>query len=260
MRLGVIQRDVLPHRLHPVGIGRVHLVDDEHVRAAEVHFAGIVCQLVSRAMRIEDNDVEIGTIERRVVVSAVPQDNIALLLRLAQDFLVVHTGVNRGAFHDVRFVFLALFDGAEILVEVGQRPEALRMLHGQVAIGHGMTDHDGIPAELAKLGGNTPRDRALAASGADGADGDDRHFGNQLRAFDAQQPEIGSRGDGARGQVHQRRIGNVAVGKDHHVDEFVVDDLFHLVFFQDGNAIRDRNRPPIARDNGGRRCREFGLR
>ncbi len=37
--------------------------------------------------------------------------------------------------------------------------------------------------------------------------------------------------------MHQRRIGDIAVGEDHHVHQFVVDDLFHLVFFEDGNAI-----------------------
>ena len=122
-------------------------------------------------------------------------------------------------------------------VEVGQRCEALRMLRGQIAVRHGMANHDRVPAQLAQLGGNPARDRALAASGADGADRDDRHFRDQLRALGAQQPEIGASGDGARGQVHQRRIGDVAVGKDHHIHQFVADDLFHLVFFEDGNAI-----------------------
>ena len=63
--------------------------------AAEVDFAGIVGQLVSGAMRIEHHDVEIGTIERSVVVAAVPQDDVAFLLRLAQDFLVIHSGIDR---------------------------------------------------------------------------------------------------------------------------------------------------------------------
>ena len=53
--------------------------------------------------------------------------------------------------------------------------------------------------------------------------------------------------DGARGQVHQRRIRHIAVGKDHHVDMLVADDLLHLVFFQDGNAVGIE----IARQFGG---------
>lgn len=89
-----------------------------------------------------------------------------------------------------------------MFVEVGQRPEALRMLHRQVAIRHGMTDHDRIPSELAKLSGNAARDRTLAATGAHGANGDDRHLRDQLRAFSAQEPEVGSSRDRARGQVH----------------------------------------------------------
>ena len=53
--------------------------------------------------------------------------------------------------------------------------------------------------------------------------------------------------DGPRGQVHQRRIGDIAIGKDHHIDMLVADDLFHLVFFEDRNSIGIE----IARQFGG---------
>ena len=35
---------------------------------------------MSGAMRVEHHDVEIGAIERRVIVSAIPQDDVAILL------------------------------------------------------------------------------------------------------------------------------------------------------------------------------------
>ena len=62
-------------------------------------------------------------------------------------------------------------------------------------------------------------------------------FDYQLRALRGQQPEVGARSRGPRRQVHQRRIGNIAISKDHHVDMLVADDLFHLVFFQDRNSV-----------------------
>ena len=37
--------------------------------------------------------------------------------------------------------------------------------------------------------------------------------------------------------MHQRRIGHVAVGKGHNIDLLIADNLFHPVFFQDGNAF-----------------------
>src|ERR1019366_7463442 len=111
------------------------------------------------------------------------------------------------------------------------RSEALRMLRGKIAVRHRMTDHDGIPAELAKLGGNPPRDRALAASGADGADRDDRHFGDQLRAFDAQQAEIGARGD----------VGNLGCGESDYVKFRVVSKNYVEVVEVSSSGSQDKH-------------------
>ena len=156
-------------------------------------------------MRIEHHDVEVGTIERRVVVAAVPQDDVALPLRLAQDLLVIHSGIDGRALDDVRLVFLALFDGALVAVEIGQRSEALRALRRQVAVRHGMADHDRVPSHAAQFAGDAARDRTLAATGADRAHRDHRHLRQQLRARDAQQPEISPGCDRSRCQMHQCR-------------------------------------------------------
>ena len=52
-----------------------------------------------------------------------------------------------------------------------------------------------------------------------------------------QQPEVGARSHRPRSQVHQRGIGNVAVGKHAHINFVVANNALHLVFFQDGDAI-----------------------
>ena len=55
---------------------------------------------------------------------------------------------------------------------------------------------------------------------------------------DAQQPEVRAGRDHARRQVHQRRVRDVAIGKDNNVDVLVADEAFHLVFFDDRNSLR----------------------
>ena len=62
-------------------VSGVHLVNDEHVCGAEIDFARVIGEFVSRAMRIEHNDVQVGLVERCVVVAAVPQDNVAVAAR-----------------------------------------------------------------------------------------------------------------------------------------------------------------------------------
>src|SRR5208337_2755965 len=109
-------------------------------------------------------------IERGVVIPAVPQDDVPLLFRLMQDRLVIDAGIDGRSLHDVRLVFLPLLDGAVVAIEVGERAVALRALRNKIAIGHGMTDHDGLPAHAVQLAGDASRDRALAAAGANRAD------------------------------------------------------------------------------------------
>src|ERR1019366_6342456 len=42
LRRGIVLSDVLPHDLHRLGIGGINFVNDQHMRAAEVHFSGLV--------------------------------------------------------------------------------------------------------------------------------------------------------------------------------------------------------------------------
>ena len=117
--LGIVQCDVPPDRLDAVRIGGIHLIDDEHIGAAEVDFTGIVAELVTGAMRIEHHDGQVRVIERCIVVAAVPENHVSFLFCLTKNVVVVHSSVDGGAGDDMRFVLLALFDGAVVAVEIG---------------------------------------------------------------------------------------------------------------------------------------------
>src|ERR1017187_5543059 len=236
LRRGVVLSDVLPHDLHRLGIGGINFVNDQHMRAAEVNFPGIIRKLVSRAMRIENNNVEIGLVERSVIVASVPQNDVALLFGLMQDVLVIDTRINRRALHDVRLIFLTLFDGALISFEVGEGGKAFRTLGNQIAVRHGMTDHDWVPIEVPQFRRDATGDGTLAATRANRAHGNHRHFGHELRVVRAQQPEIRSGGRGARGQMHQRSVGHIGIGEHHDVNALAADDFFHPAFFDDRNT------------------------
>ena len=77
---------------------------------------------VAEAQRIGHDDVEIGAVERQVVVPTVPEDHVCVRLHLLENLRIVHAGVDDGSVHDVRLVFLDLLDRAFVTLEVGQRP------------------------------------------------------------------------------------------------------------------------------------------
>ncbi len=118
------------------------LVDDEQVRDAEIGLAGIVAELVSGAVGIDQGDVEVGLVERGVVVAAIPENDIGLFLGLAEDLLVVDPGIDDETVVDVGFVLLALLDGALVAVEILIGFEPLAGLFGEIAVGHGVANGD----------------------------------------------------------------------------------------------------------------------
>ena len=160
----------------------------------------------------------------------------------------------------MRFVLFTLFDGALMLVHVVDGGEALHGLNGEIAVRHGVADYDDFFVTFAaQFGGDEAAERALAASGAHGADRDHGDRGLQLRALGAEQPEIGTGGDDAGAEVHQVLVRDVAVGEDGGVDVVLVYEAFEVVFFEDRNALQDTairlswKRPDIF----GQQCREF---
>ena len=111
--------NILPQLVDGVDVGGIHLVDDDDIRDPQVGFAGVVEQFVAHAQRVGHDDVQIRLVEGRVVIAAVPDDDIGLGLRLCQDVAVVHARVDDGPAHDVGFVFLDFLNRALVFLEVG---------------------------------------------------------------------------------------------------------------------------------------------
>ncbi len=85
-------RDVRPYGLDVFGSRGGGLVHDHQIRHPQVRLPGMVGQLVPGPVRIGDHDVEIGPEERQIVVPAIPHHDIAGLLGLTEDRLVVDAG------------------------------------------------------------------------------------------------------------------------------------------------------------------------
>src|SRR5512140_2777625 len=235
--LGVDLLGVGENRVDAFLRGRVHLVDDDDVGPAEVRLAGIVGELVPGPVRVGDDDLEVRLVERKVVVAAVPKDDVGFLLGLLEDGAVVDAGVDDDALVDVGLVLFALLDRRLVLVEVGVGGEALDRLLGQIAIGHGVPDGGHAAAFLLKDGGDAAAGLALAGTGPDGANGDDGPAALDHRGAGAEQDEVGPGGLGPGGHVHDVLVGQVAVGEVDVVDLVCGDESLHLGLGLDGDAL-----------------------
>jgi hypothetical protein len=198
----------------------------------------VVGGLVPRPQRVDQDDLKVRPEEREVVVSAVPQDDVDLLLGPRRDPRVVNPRVDDVADRDVRLVFLALLDGAAGRVEVADRDEALDRLALEVAIGHRVADRRRRQPVRLQEPRQPSRGLGLARAGAHGADRDDRHLGRDHRPPRAEKREIGARGDGDGGLVHDMGVLDIAVGEHHLVDPVLPADAGEIVLRQDRNAVR----------------------
>ena len=217
--------------------GRRHLADHHHVGATQVGLAGVVPGLVSGAVGIDQDDLEIRSIKGQVVVAAVPEHDVGLALGGPEDLLVVDAGEHHVAGPDVRLVLLHLFDGAVVPREIFEGGEALHGLRGEIAIGHRVAhDGDGATA-LGEQTRNMPRGRALADAGAHGAHADHGSLGSEHGAVRRQEPEARARRLSPSHEVHDGRVRHVAVGKDHIIDVAARDDALEIGLGHDGNAV-----------------------
>ena len=57
--LWVVELDVLPNCFNIPLLGRIHLVDDHHVGAPQVHFPRVVGELMAGAVRIHDDNLKV---------------------------------------------------------------------------------------------------------------------------------------------------------------------------------------------------------
>ena len=237
-RLRVVPANVGAHLLDCLRCGRIHFVDNHHIGPAQVHLSREVGQLVPGPQRVSHYDFQIRAIEGRVVVAAVPEDQVGFLLGLPQDGFVVGPGIDHRALTQVGLILLLLLNGALVPGQVVQGGEALHALGSQIAVGHGMAHHHQLPAQPPQFLRHPARGGALAAAGSHRAHRHYRHPRRHLCAFGPQQPEVGPGRHRPRGQVHHRRVGDVAVGEDYGFRSTLADQRLQLLFCHDGNPFR----------------------
>ncbi len=97
---------------------RVALVDEDQIGHPEVRLARAVARLMPGAVRVGDADVESRPVERQVVVSAVPEDDLRLGFRHLENPRVIDAGVDHEAAVDERLVLFPLLDRAAVSGEV----------------------------------------------------------------------------------------------------------------------------------------------
>jgi len=132
--LRVVDLYVMANRLQVALIRGVYLVDYDRIRAQQVDFPRKVGEFVPGAVRICDYDFQIGGIERSIVVTSVPQNDVSLFLGPPQNLLVVHSRIQHGPLCEVRFILLALLDRALLKVEVFYDRETLYRLHRKITV------------------------------------------------------------------------------------------------------------------------------
>src|SRR5712691_4618216 len=154
--------DILLHKLDVLGRRRVDLVDHDDVGQADVRLAGIVRELVTWAERIRDDDEQVRAEERRIVVPAVPKEDLRLLLRLAEDLFVVYAGVDDSPLVDVGLVLFAFLDRGLVFVEVLVRRKALDRLGCEVAVRHRVSHDDDLLPVRAQDARDPPARLALS--------------------------------------------------------------------------------------------------
>ena len=237
-RVGIESGDILAHLADILVIRRVHFIDDDHVGSPDIGLAGVVSQLVPRTVRVRHCDPQIRLIEREVVVAAIPNDDIGFLLGLAQNRLVIHAGVDDDAPVNVRFVLLALLDGAVVLIQVGVSGKALHGLLHQIAVGHRMPDHHDLLAHLLQHVANVAGGLGFAGAGTDSANRDQRLAALDHRGLTSHQTKVRAQSIHQRRFVHHILVRHVRVGKHHLIDFMLTDQLREFLFGVNGNPGR----------------------
>ena len=185
----------------------------------------------------------------KVVVAAVPNDDVGLLLGLLEDVGVVDTGVHDHAELNRCLVLLSLLNGRVRGVDVLDRREALHAHRLEIAVGHRMANKSNRETGVDKNLADSSAGLALPATRANGTDGDDRLGAVQHRRLGAEEGEVGASREHRRCLVHDGLMSEIGVGEDDLVHTLVADEIGQLFFRQNRNAIR------VARAGKGRRVR-----
>jgi hypothetical protein len=237
-RSAVDRPDLVDDRLH-AGRGRgVDLVDDDHVGHAERRLPGMVAVGLARPQGVGQDDVQAGAEEREIVVAAVPHDEVGFTLGALDDRRVVHPREYHVPRREVGLVLLALLGGASGRVQVRGVREALDALALEIAVGHRVTQHGHPVPSSAQPSPEPSRGLRLATAGPDGRDRDHRHSRPEHRPARPEQREVGAGGERAGGEMHDRRVRDIAVGEHHLVHALTDADRLQLHLVDDGDAVR----------------------
>ena len=183
--------------------------------------------------------MQVGRVERQVVVAAVPEHDVGLGLGLAQDAAVVDARVDDDAGLDVRLVLLALLDRAVVPHEVVERLEPLAGLRREVAVGHRVAHRHDPQPQVAQQPGDVAGGLALAHARAHRGDGDHRAARAQRRAARRRARTKSAPAAMTReAEVHDLGVGEVGVGEHHGVDPLARDERLELRLVDDRDAVR----------------------
>ena len=232
--------DVIANSLDVLRIGRIDLVQDNHIGNTDVDFAGIVAQLSARPVGIRDRYHEVGFVEREIVVPAVPQNDVTafgIFFGSTQNGFVVDAGVDHVSANHVRFILFHLFDGTFVLFKIFNSGETLHFLGNEVAVRHRMTNSHHFKSPGHQDLDDPAGGLAFAATCAGSAHGDDRLGALDHRVFRAQQDEIRTGSIDNRAQVHNTLVRDVAVSKIAYLHVVLTDQINQLRFGINGNAL-----------------------
>ena len=207
------------------GLRAAALGDEDHVGHADLGFGRVIGAAVARSVGVHEDDVHVGLDEGDVVVAAVPENEIGFLLGRSEDGWVVDAGVDDATPLDVGLVLLPFLDGALVPYQVVVGGETLHGLGREVAVGHGVTDADGLEATLVEQVDEVARGLRLSAPGAHRSDAEHGLVRGDHGAC------AGKHEVGADGIATGREGGNVLPG-DVGVREY---ELFHTFF--DGETL-----------------------
>src|SRR6266498_4010698 len=99
-----------------------------------------------RSQGIKEHNLKIWSDEREIIIPSIPNDNLRVLLRLIQYFLVVYTRVYSDAFFDERFEFLPLLDSTRPAADFRHFRKSPH--RREIAVCHGMPDHGNFYSRL----------------------------------------------------------------------------------------------------------------
>ena len=121
-------------------------------------------------MGVSHINQQISLIKRQVIITAIPENDIGFLFRLPDNGFIVNTGLHDSPTVNMRLIFLHLFDGAVMFLQIFNGGKSLDFLFCQVTIGHRMTNNGHTYTCIGQYFCHSPSRLTFPRSGSDSAD------------------------------------------------------------------------------------------